>query len=635
MSFSFPLGFIALVGVPILILIYIIKSKYTEQTIASTYIWDLSEKFLKRRKPVSKITGIINLIIQLLAVIFAAVLIAHPVFTIPASANDFYFVLDGSASMNMQSNGSTRFDRAKEEIYKIIDKSRKGSTYSLVFASDTTDVVFEGINDKEQAKTTVKELTAGWTDADCSSAIVDAQNYFDGNNSSEIYLITDKDYYTSNITLIDVSSGENNFSFTSYDYTRSGGSVLASGEVMSYGKDTTVTVELSVGTNGSSKPITKIGEVTFPVIQGEPSYFEISATTEAFGSLQLKIVDADALDEDNVVILYDEAKTQARKVLMVNETKDVTYLKNAIEIAGGALVEVVDGATYERGLEETYGMYVFNGYAPKTLPKNAAIWLVNAIDGACAETDVSFGDYEEPRNEGDYYTPDYATGTTAQEKMFMKGVPTFEEVAIRKYAKYHVRDKFTTIMSVQNKESNSTDPVIAAGLNKNNDRQVVFAFELGDTEYGATMSFVILVKNLMNYSFPTVIDDTTYVCGDIMNVNVVPNCENIVVNSPSGKSVTLDTQGKDICAYQLTETGTYTIRVRMKGNEQETVLYSYATVPEAESGAAEAGVFMLSGIKENEYSDGYYDDVLAFLIIIAVLLLADWGVYCYEQYQLR
>ena len=62
MSFYFPLGLLALLGIPVLILIYIIKSKYTEQTIASTYLLELSEKFLQRRRPVSKLTGILTMI---------------------------------------------------------------------------------------------------------------------------------------------------------------------------------------------------------------------------------------------------------------------------------------------------------------------------------------------------------------------------------------------------------------------------------------------------------------------------------------------------------------------------------------------------------------------------------------------
>lgn len=122
MSFYYPLGLLGLIGVPVLIIIYIIKSKYTEQTIASTYLWDLSERFLKKRKHISRLTGIITLILQILAVIAASLLIAHPVFTIPASANDYYFILDGSASMNMSQGGSTRFEKAKSEINKIIDR---------------------------------------------------------------------------------------------------------------------------------------------------------------------------------------------------------------------------------------------------------------------------------------------------------------------------------------------------------------------------------------------------------------------------------------------------------------------------------------------------------------------------------
>ena len=51
MSFLQPLGFLALLAIPVLVVIYIIKSKYTEQVIPSTYLWELSERFLKRKNP--------------------------------------------------------------------------------------------------------------------------------------------------------------------------------------------------------------------------------------------------------------------------------------------------------------------------------------------------------------------------------------------------------------------------------------------------------------------------------------------------------------------------------------------------------------------------------------------------------
>ena len=178
------------------------------------------------------------------------------------------------------------------------------------------------------------------------------------------------------------------------------------------------------------------------------------------------------------------------------------------------------------------------------------------------------------------------------------------------------------------------DAVVFAGPNANNDRQVVFAFRIGDSNFGLLDDFLILVRNLMNYSFPSVLDETVYTCGDTMTVNVVPGCENIVVVSPSGKSTTLDTVANDVCEVFINETGVYTLNVKISGSD-EMQLCTFACVPEAESRSDVGWAMLLVGEREFNYSDGLYDDLLAFFIVIAVLLLADWAVYCYEQYQLR
>ena len=65
MSFTYPLGLLVLIGIPIVILIYILRSKYNEQTVTSTFIWKLSERFLKKRNPLSGLTGLISLLLQM------------------------------------------------------------------------------------------------------------------------------------------------------------------------------------------------------------------------------------------------------------------------------------------------------------------------------------------------------------------------------------------------------------------------------------------------------------------------------------------------------------------------------------------------------------------------------------------
>lgn len=629
MSFYFPLGLLGLLGIPVLILIYIIKSKYTEQTIASTYLWELSEKFLKKRRPISKLTGILTLILQILAIVAISLLIAHPVFVVPDSANDIYFVLDGSASMNMQQGGSTRFEKAQDRINKIIDNSRGGSSYTLIFVRDTAEVAFEAVTDKEQAKANVNGLAAGWGAGECASAMGLAQGYFDANNSALIYLLTDKPYDTVNMMLIDLSDSEHNCALVDYDYTMTnrGENVVVNGtgKVISYQQDASVTVELSYATKVDGATV-KAADTTVSLKAGEPTEFTIQAEIPRFAYLQYRIADNDALGEDNVVVLYDEAKAQARQVLIVSDLDESVYIRNAISGAGKASVETMATAAYEKGENISgYGLYVFNGYVPQTLPKNAAIWLIDAVDGSNKETGISFRDYatkQDTIGPGSYFTPKYAKNTPLVKDLLQR------EVAVRKYAVYGLPRGFTTVMSVD------VDPLVAVGLNANSDREVVFSFRIGDSNFGMMEDFLILVRNLMNYSFPSVIDETSYYCGEVMEVNVVPGCENIVVTAPSGKSTTLDTFEKAMCEVQLNETGTYVVSVRLAGSEEETNLYVFASVPEEESRSEGGGALYLSGSKESNYSDGFYDDLLAFFILIAILMLADWGVYCYEQHQL-
>lgn len=630
MSFYYPLGLLGLIGIPILIIIYIIKSKYTEQTIASTYLWTLSERFLKKRKPISKLTGIITLIVQILAVIFASLLVAHPLFTIKNSANEILFVLDGSASMNM-SDGSTRFERAQQSIYKIVDKSRGGSSYSLVFVRDGANVVFEGVTDKDQVKSDVSALSAGWGDADCSAAVNIAQDYFDLNRSTVVYLVTDKQYEVENINLVNVSRGETNLAFTRCDYKYESDGVRGFGEIVSYGADASVSVELWARENNGDE-IERFSAATVRLKADEPKEFEIKSALGSFSNLEMRIAASDALGQDNTVVLYDEAKSQDRRVLIVSDLQDSAYLKNAISGAGKAVVEMMSTAKYEESAVSGYGLYVFNGYTPSALPKNSAIWLVDAVDGNGSGSKIAFRDYESPRDttgSGSYFIADYAEekSLNAQGKGLLKDLLK-RDVVIRRFAKYGVPRSFTAVMSVNDY------PVIAAGLNGNNDREVVFAFRIGDSNFGLSPDFLILVRNLINYSFPSVVDETSYSAGEIMSVNVVPGTENIVVTSPSGKSITLDTLDSAICEVKLDETGVYRINVKKTGTEESEV-YAFAGVPASESNPSGDGTFVLNGEREYNYSDGFYDNLLAFFIVIAVLLAADWGLYCYEQYQLR
>ena len=72
-----PLGLLGLLGIPIIILIYLLKSKYVSKPVSSTFIWKRSLRYVKRKIPLNFIMSLI-LILQILTVIAATFAITRP-----------------------------------------------------------------------------------------------------------------------------------------------------------------------------------------------------------------------------------------------------------------------------------------------------------------------------------------------------------------------------------------------------------------------------------------------------------------------------------------------------------------------------------------------------------------------------
>lgn len=641
MSFVQPLGLLALIGIPVIVLIYIIKSKYTEQVIPSTYLWELSEKFLKRRRHISKLASIIWLILQCIIVLAIAFAIAQPVFTIPNSAKEYCFILDGTGSMNMQDGSQTRFERAKDEVKDIINKSKTGSNYSLVFIGDTTYTVFDNINNKKSANMALDGMQCTWSSEDCTDAVGIAQRYFNGNSSTLVYLITDKTYgVTQNITVIDVSSGEENYAVTDYSNVKKYDGLtgtegyLVSANVISYSSDAILTVELVADGN-------RVQETrSVPVKKLEKTPVEFMYPSLKFASLEIRIKNSDGFEADNSAVFYETAEGDALSVLLVSDSP--LYLKSVLNSACNAVLDVKTTTAYEeyydlylKGEEEQYGLYVFDCYAPEALPKGSTVWLFNPTK-SIPKSGFSFQtlmDAEKDKyTDGSFYEAEFAsiygmTQSAAQTfRLLTKDVVTGSKVAVAKYAKYAVGRDFVSVLM------HGSTPLIFAGHNENNDKQVVFAFDLHDSDFALDFNFIALVSNIFEYSSPSVLNQTTFNTGDTLSIDIINGCTALVLSTPSGAKTALPTSFTTVETV-LTETGTYKLTATVNGDER---VYSlFAGVAETESNSVATGAAVIAGVPENHYANGYYDSILVYLILLAVIFMADWGGYCYEQYQLR
>ena len=619
MTFLYPLGLLGLIGIPILIIIYIIKTKYTEQTVTSTYLWILSEKFLKRRNPFSRITGLISLILQILAITLVSFAIAHPMFTMSGAAYEYCFVLDGSGSMNMTQGDSTRFEQAKAQIAGVIEEAAPGSKFTLVVASENVTVVYEKLTSQETALTLLQEQEAGYDEDTMNLAISEAQQYFNENPGVKITVYTDAEHSVNeNITLVNVAEALENYGIDNVTYGFSGGKLSVVGDLVSYSGEDTLEVYLYV--DDAEEAAAGYMGVVAP---GQPARFQLSCPLESFSSLRIELQVEDALADDNQVFIYDVKSDAAYNAAIISDAS--LFLEMCLKAWGYSNYVTISPSEFESELMgeiSGYGLYIFDCYSPKKLPSDGAVWMINPT---VSTNDAGFS-VQGSVDIGGAGMLDRSKSTSTMTRTLLANT-TGNNIYISAYVRCSLYREFTTLYTYQ------SNPVVFAGTNNFGNREVVFAFDIHNSDLALLPDFVVLLKNCMEYSFPDVIDTSNYYVGDMAVVNVLTGCEAIRVESPKGNVSYLSTSVATT-ELALTEAGTYTITATVDGNLR--TFRIFAAMPESERATESAALeLIVQGQATEGGFDGLYDPLFVLFICLAVIFALEWGVYCYEKRQLR
>ena len=616
MTFLYPLGLLGLLGIPVLILIYIIKSKYTEQTVSSTYLWKLSERFLKKKNPFSRLTGLISLILQILCVLTISLTIAHPILTVPGAARDYCFVLDGTGSMQMQhEDGVTRFEAGKQFVADAIDDAADGSTFTLIYVGEQTQTVFEQTANKQAAQALLQGLTCSWADTSLTGAQAVAQAYFTEHTGADVYLVTDRAYQThQNITLIRLcDESAQNYALGQASYSVQGDQVTVSGNVTSYRSDATLTVSLYADDEEQA-----LATATVITKRDKATPFQLSAKIPEFSSLRVCVEAEDVLASDNTVVLFDPQSDSAYKILLVSDRP--FFIESALGAVGTTNITVKSTEEYAGDLG--YGLYIFDTFTPASMPLDGSIWLINPMSsvedmGFSVQGEVTLPEAGVLQWSGD--------STSAVQELLRDTVG--EEIHLTSYVKCGLYRKFAALLSCQG------NPVVFAGSNAYGNRLAVFAFDLHDSNIAMRMDFVMLNRNLAEYSFPALLERNNFDCGDEVAVNLPANTESVRVQSSTGQVLYLSCESA-VASFVPTEAGVYTLTMTVSGTQR--TFYVHAAIPEAERNPVIAEKQLdLQGTPTEGGFDGTYDALLLTFILLALLFAADWVVYCYEKYQLR
>ncbi len=160
------------VAIPLLVLLYFLKLRRTEQLISSTLLWKRAVQDLQVNAPFQRLRRNILFLLQLLAILAIVLGLGKPVLSLRGGPGKRYVVLiDRSASMTTADgpSGRTRLEQAKEQAKTFVRSLRGGEFLPLgggdqvmvIAFDDHAKVMCNFTSDKRQVLAAIDSIKPG------------------------------------------------------------------------------------------------------------------------------------------------------------------------------------------------------------------------------------------------------------------------------------------------------------------------------------------------------------------------------------------------------------------------------------------------------------------------------------------
>lgn len=667
-----PLGLLGLLAIPIIIIIYLIKARYVQRPVSSTFIWKRSLKYVKRKIPMSLIVSLL-LIIQILTIITASLAIARMKVK-PIKSEEVILIVDASASMKSKdASGKTRFDLAIDEISGFAEGANSSNQVSVILVSNEAVVKCERLESKLDIEEKLTELQCTdytITEKGLDQAFTLAQRIRDNHNPyAKIKFITDKEYsQVENLEVINIArETDKNLSILiaeqtplpnkNYEFR----ATLTSFGYDGFGSECTIQLNVddtkkyvkTIQVPDAGADLSESVEVIFTpsnrtsTDESKKIYVKIDSITE-FTKATISIeARGDSLVDDNS---YSVFSVEERKpnIFMVSsgfktdstgkvDTSRPTTLQAALIANGYVLRSENMYISIPEDMELSgFDLYIFEGVDipdNNKLPTDGAIWIINPTSLPSGDKGIGLRlgekhQYADEDNQG--YLMYKTSGTNTESLAYTTITNGIEATAfIGEYVEIlYDGANVEQIFSCNQKENH---PALLAGTyttSKGSVRMLVTSFNFRKSSW-ATMvvDYPLLVNNLITYSIPKAVSQTEqYEIG-----STVP------FNAPAGtKTISVYHDGTLISAQEnvmtvnlnLNRVGLYEVVVGFADSTVAEKHYYLPTGISADECRINAIGDMISApeIKETENIDRV--EIFWWLIALLLLLLVvEWGVY--------
>lgn len=599
MKFFSPLGFLALLGIPVVVLMYLLKQKYQEKEVSSLFLWQKAVALSQSSEPWQKLKKNWLLFLQILGIILFALALANPYGMFGKTPTHYVLGLDCSMSMQATDVSPSRFEKAKGELLAMLQDAPPQTKFTLVILGEHPQIAIANSSNKAEVKKQVTQQAVenGGVDWEKALPLLDmAQKQ----NTGQVVLFTDQPYDTQGLPTQQKYFGEN---------TENCGVTLFSHVSGEEGMDVFAKVK-NFGTTNQEKTVTLFADnevldvVDVSLKAGAQQDVLFTQIPLQNKKMWVKMTPEDDLKADDIA--YDTlAQERKHKVLLVSEGN--VFLEKALLL----FPNVEFYKTNSKNLEilKGYSLYLFDGVVPEELPKDGHCMFFNPPTGNPIVT------MKKSSQKGFH-----VKGTGMQEFSFMDGLEfdLFEGNTLQtpEWA-------WNTLKSGEN--------TFGIAGEKDGKKIAVFSFDLKQSDLPLKKEFPIFMYEFLQWYFPASNQKLeNNIAGQEFSIPLEPETKKAYIKTPLGEEITVAPPFPPEVFTHTNQTGFYTL---FQTNQEEvTTETTFVVNPKTEGESDLQGrvedTKEVSIEKNKTQVGGSLKNIFLFLFL--GLLLIEWRVNCRE-----
>lgn len=493
-------------GLAAILALYMLKRRFEEHEVPSTYLWRRMLADQNANRPFQKLRKNLLMLLQLAVVALLALALMHPA-TKGLAGGDYVLIFD--TSLSMRADG--RMEQAKERALCMVDEMAAGSSVTVITAGNEVETPLSRSEDLVRVKQTISSVRAGYAGAALDRAVSLAQAMAREIDGLNVVVFSDNYEAPEGIRTVNAERGAENRAILSVKLARRAEANEAVVVVVNYGEACDVTLEIEA--DGA------LWDVHTVSLEKEQTLGVPFTLPDDVQTVHVRIRQSDALAEDNEA--WGVPQDARSHVVAYAGDKNV-FLETAIGLREDVELVKTD----------------FEGLASAKAEMYVSVQNGLTVLSRTGATSITAGEEKLAAN---------GSPVVSNREALMDGV-SVDGVAVRSYRPL---TGGRTLLSLNG------DALISA-----DDDSVVFGFDLHNTNFPLRLGFPVLMRNLLS----EMLEETTLAtdglkAGDTLRFSAASESRAEAVD-PDGVRMTLP------CA--LSRPGLYTLSQTTKDDVRET-----------------------------------------------------------------